>query len=323
MNVFAFFYGVDAYRIRRESLLLRERFFGGKEMNFCVKRFDFTDGDFSWEDFLREFQDNGLFSEKRCTVASGIFSLPEKKRENLKSWIETNSRRESDSVLCIFEEIKPDKRLSLYKTLQKFCSQTKEFFPLGEREIWIEAENIGRTKFSKVDFDRDAFRMLVEGCGNDLFWLENEMEKVFTYVGGNGRVTAKDVRLISSVGIFDDIFHTLESIGKGDKKEALKLFFRQARKGDHPIALLSMCAYHIRTMLLVGECLQKGIFDVTAIARKVGIHPFSAKKAVSQIQSFTLERAKKAFHMLGRYDILIKTGKIDAGLALEEFVLRV
>lgn len=318
-----FFFGQDSYRLHQESLSERERFFGeGVLQN--VRKFDAGDrGEFSWKSFAEAVRDSGLFSQKRCVILDNAFSLLEEEKNKIGEWLSgANNPKDNGDVLCIVMDTKPDKRTTLYKALQKKTTRSQEFPSLSGEEVVRYAREVARKTFPDIVFERGVLERLAAGCGSNLFLLHSELEKVVTHSGSEKKVTEADIETLCSFGVFEDIFRALESISKGDKKGALQFLWRQIKKGEHPIYLLTMCAYQIRVMLLVGECLEKGITVPAVIAREAKIHPFVAQKTIACMRTFTLNRAKKAFQLLGRFDVSVKTGKMDAGLALEEFVLR-
>jgi DNA polymerase-3 subunit delta len=317
-----FFFGSDQYRLQQESLSERERFFG-KDTPQNVIKFDASErGEFSWKAFAESVRDGGLFSEKRCVILENISSLSEDEKGKFKKWLDSkDSPKDNAEVLCIACDTKPDKRTAFFKALQKNVAW-REFSLMAPDEFLRYARALAKDKFPEITFERGVLESVARGCGSDLFRLTNELKKLSAYAGNEKKITQESVNLLCSSGVFDEIFGALEAIGRGDKKTALILLSRQIKKGEHPIYLLTMCAYQIRTMLLVGECLEKGISQPALIAREAKIHPFVAGKTIGAMQTFGMARARKAFALLGRLDTAIKTGKIDAGLAVEEFVLR-
>lgn len=317
-----FFFGLDSYRIQKESLSERERFFGRGAFQ-SVRKFDASErGVFSWKEFAESVRDEGLFSEKRCVIVQNICSLLEDEKERCKKWLEgENNPKGKTSVLCILEETKPDKRTIFFKVVQK-SSQWKEFPFLSPNEFLEQACAMALEKFPNFTWEGQSIHLLVQGCGNDLYRLENEMEKLVAHAGEIKKVTEQDVQLLCSFGVYDEIFQALDALSRGDKRKALQFFWRQVRKGKHPIYLLTMCAYQVRILLLVGEYLEKGISQPAIVAREAKIHPFVAQKTIACMRNFGADRARKAFQLLGRLDVAVKTGKMDSGLALEEFVLR-
>lgn len=315
-----YFYGHDTYCIQQESLSERERFFGDGVMQ-NVRKFDASDrGEFRWSAFVEAARDEGLFSQKRCVIVDNIASLTEDEREKMRKWIDSE-RAKNEDVLCIFTDNKPDKRTALFKALQK-NARSQEFTPLSGVEVVRFAHEWVRKRNARVSFGAGVIEAIAEGCGSDLFRLENELEKLSAWAGEGGTVTLEQVREMSEAGVFEEVFGALDALGNGDKKNALRLLRRQLRRGEHAIKLLSTCAYQIRTMLLVGECLQNGVSDPGMVSREAKIHPFVAKKTIACMRTFGMMRAQKAFALLGRFDIAVKTGKMDAELAVEEFVLR-
>lgn len=315
-----FFFGSDQYRLSKQSLSERERFFGaGAAQN--VRKFDAGDrGEFRWSAFVEAARDEGLFSSKRCVVVENVSLMTEDERDKMRKWIESDVPK-NEAVLCICADGKPDKRTALFKALQK-NARSQEFLPLSGTEVVRFARDSVKELYLNVVWTPGAIEAIAEGCGSDLFRLENELAKMATWAGEGGTISIDDVRDMSEAGVFEEVFGALDALGKGDKKTALRLLRRQLRKGEHAIKLLSTCAYQMRTMLLVGDCLENGLTDATNVSREAKVHPFVAQKTIAAMRVFGMSRARKAFALLGRFDLAVKTGKMDAELALEEFVLR-
>ena len=320
--MFLYLFGEDRYRINQESLLEQGRFFGEEESRVVVK-FDPTDRSvFSWKSFLEALADTGLFVSKKCLILDGVSLLVAEDQGRCVSWLKNSPMLvEREDILCIFLDDKPDKRTSLYKTLTKKTT-TKEFPLLEGRELLRYVRDMAMAEHKELSFDPQVIPMVIEVCGSDLFCIANELKKLVAYAGKEKRVTLESAKLLGVSGVFEEIFGALDAVGRGDKKNALRLLRRQIQKGEHPIKVLATCAYQIRTMIVVGECLDRGIVDAGAVAREAKLHPFVAGKTMTAVRAFGVSRAKKAFALLGRLDVAIKTGKIDAELAVEEFVLR-
>ena len=76
---------------------------------------------------------------------------------------------------------------------------------------------------------------------------------------------------------------------------------------------------HFRLLIQARELVETGRGDVD-ISKELGIHPFRAEKLAVQARRFSIETLETIYERLLELDEQIKTGKIDADLAMETFV---
>lgn len=317
-----FLYGEDTYRSHEELLRLKERFFGKFGADASRHEFDAEEADFSFAKFSGACGGGGLFSEKKFIVLKYPFLALSSTQEKIVQFLQEHKNIviDSDTVLVVWDA-KPDKRSKLFKFLKKNAKQEKEFVPLQGAAVsrWI------REKLHVLDpqksVEAPALGLLAGEVGSDLYRAENELQKLVAFIDDRKNITEEDVRMCVASSVKEDVFQALDAVGGGNKTRALELMERQIQKGENPIYLLTMCAYHVRNMLLVAEQADLGNRDASSIARVVKIHPFVAQKLLASIGANALSKALKMFQLLGRLDIAVKTGKMDGKMAVEEFIL--
>jgi len=178
---------------------------------------------------------------------------------------------------------------------------------------WV-AEEFGK---NNVKINSDALDLLVGFIKGDLWEMANEIDKLSNYKRGDGGpVKKEDVELLVKPNIETDIFKTIDALASKDKKLALSLLHKHLDSGEFPLKLLAMIAYQFKNLLIIKE-LQDTKQPYASIVKKSGLHPFVAQKTYYLSGQFSMAGLKKIYQKIFQVDSDIKTGKIDAEIALD------
>ena len=226
-----------------------------------------------------------------------------------------------DLTLVFWEKEKINKKLRLAKFLFKKAKK-QEFGLLDGVKLmnWIVGE-IREIKASVVSISPKAAEKLSVFVGNDLSLLSKEIEKLVAYKS-KGEISEKDVELLVKSKIDTDIFKTIDSLARQDKKTAVGFLHDHLNSGEDPFYLLSMYFYQFRNLLKVKALAEKNVSE-REIAQKLKLHPFVARKSLEQGRNFSLDQLKKLYKDLCEIDFGAKTGKIEIELALDKFIASV
>ncbi len=273
---------------------------------------------------------------ERCDISEicGIFGAQDlfasEKMIIIKNFIQTTKIEEQKTLqkaitqkdhIVFWETGIPRKNAFLAGWLGENADEIIEGKKLLGRELssWI----ISCVKDKGGKIDRDAVEELILYVNNDLWHLVQEIEKLVAYAQGR-EIVIGDVHMLVHGQVDADMFVTIEALTSHDKGRALALLKKQLAKGDDPFYVFSMYAYHIRTLLLVGNASEWGkIQDKTLIAKNAGVHPFVVQKSLSVIKTISQKMLTNAHRHLTILDREIKTGKRDIYSALDLFVVNV
>jgi DNA polymerase-3 subunit delta len=288
-----FLYGEDTFRSKEE---LRKMIEKNKKNN--------TD----WVDFVRidagDKQTDVLKELKQTINTISMFSLKKMlnkdDQDEILEFLKKSKIGENKDTTIIFwsEEASGD----LSKCL-KSKAECEEFKLLEGAQLkkWIK-DFVDEQKGS---IDNLALDKLIEGVGNDLWRLSNELNKLLAY---NSTIRPENVELFIKPEIDLKIFDLVDAIGYKNKLKALKLFNQHINEGDDVYYLSSMIVYQIRNLIKV-----KTAKSITSL----GLHPFVARKSQQQANNFTYEELKKIYRQLMTIDFESKLGKTNAQTALE------
>lgn len=162
--------------------------------------------------------------------------------------------------------------------------------------------------------------LFIDRVGNDLYILENEIEKLKLYKDNN-TITIEDITNLTNKNINTDIFNLIEHIINKDSKNAY-IEYQEIVKVEEPIKIIIMLANQFRIIYQAKELYKKG-YTENDISSYIGIHPYRIKLALSKSRNYDSELILNYLYELANMDLQIKKGLIDPSVALELFIINI
>lgn len=226
------------------------------------------------------------------------------------------SMAESTVLILLLDEAL-DAANPLVKVAEKHGKVIQCNVPKGAAlESWITK----RAKSTNVKIQPEAVTLLANFIGNQLRLLANELDKLATYVGKDGIITVKEVRLLSAQVQEARIFDLTDALAQRNRKQALNILHDLLSDGEPPIKLISTITSQVRSLLLVKELAQKGLRS-PQIASTIGMSPFIVDKAMRQIANFSLVQLEGTYRQLLATDAALKRSRIAPEMALDLLVI--
>lgn len=186
-------------------------------------------------------------------------------------------------------------------------------FPLVKGEAlarWVRA----RAKAAGGEFSREAAEALAE-AEDDPRALGNEILKLLTYVAFERPVEIEDVQALTSTQAEAVIFDLVDALGQRRGQQALRLL-RILLETDDPFRIFGMIVRQYRLLLQAKEMLEARASEAE-ISKALALHPYPTGKICAQARNFTLAALEDIYRRLLDYDVGIKTGRLEAGAALD------
>jgi DNA polymerase III subunit delta len=315
-----FLYGEDAFRSHQKLLEIKQKYLdkdkSASGLSFC----DAESNKKILKDIKENFETSNLFSSKRLMIVKNILSATnETEQKEILEYLKKNKKKvlEDKDAVAVFWESALPKKTSLFKFLNE-NTKKQNFEKLTGQKLTAWTMLILKDINPSTKISPAALQKFLSFTGENSSLIYFELQKISAYADKN-TIGENDVDLLVKANINSNIFATIEALGANNKKEALELIHAHLEKGDDPFYLLSMIAYQFRTMLKIAD-LAQNINSEYEISQITKLHPFVVKKNLSQIKYFSLDKLKNIFRKLSRYDFLLKTGKLDARLALDKLV---
>jgi DNA polymerase-3 subunit delta len=186
----------------------------------------------------------------------------------------------------------------------------------GKLKRWIT----NRVKRKGGEIEASAAEELAAFVGSDLRLLDQELDKLTSYVDRARPITKADVHLLVSYVQQANVFEMVDALGRRDGDQALRLLHRLLEEGERPLPLFGMIVRQFRIMIQIKDLAERGI-PSKKIGAQLGLHPFVAKKGRQQSQNFSMEQLEIIYRKLLETDLAIKTGQMDQILALDMLIV--
>lgn len=316
-----FLYGEDSFRSAEKLKKIKEDFFKKNNSNTSSSVFDFREKCL-WSDLKTSLKARGLFSSQSLVVIKNIVSSEDKdlKTEAENFFKEADLIDDKEQLIIFWEDKHPKKSEKLFKFLLEKAA-AEEFLNLSPRqlEVWIEK------KFSVVSMEitKAAKEKIIQYCGNNLTLINQEIDKLISYVGEKKNVSEDDLDNLFNSKIEADIFKTIEMVASKNKKGALEMLHRQLDKGDDPFYILSMYIYQFRNLLKIADLFYAGCPNNVEIARLTKIHPFAVQKGLAQVRHLNLAKLKEVYATLEKIDREAKLGIREVRMGLELLIAKI
>jgi DNA polymerase-3 subunit delta len=169
------------------------------------------------------------------------------------------------------------------------------------------------------EINHQAASLLAEMVGNEPRMAALEVEKLLAYVKYARPVDIDDVdNLAAFAGGQGDFFKMIDAIARQDGRNAMAMLHRLLDE-QVPLSLFFSLVGHFRLLLQTREVYEVGGQDGT-VAKELSIHPYRAKKLTAQARTMSMATLEGIYYRLQEYDLKIKTGQLEAELALETLI---
>ncbi len=302
-------YGPQSYnRKRYKDALIRIFLPQGDSMNlttFYGKKIDLNEvsDTINTMPFLSDkrvvvLEDTELFTRANDELAQLLANIPE-------------------TSVVIFSEEKADARLKQTKAA-KADGCVAEFGNLSESELrdWI----FRKLSREHRPITRDALDMFIARCGDDMWQISNELEKVISYTFGKDGIRCEDVDAVIGAPAEDRIFAMIDSILCGNKKAALSYYKDLLVLRSEPRRVLSLLRDQLRLMLHARELSNENMTPAKIAAELGNMKESRVKMALSASRKSSKISLVDKIVKCTDTDERIKSGLIDEQIGVEVLI---
>lgn len=315
-------YGTEAFLIEECVSFIKNKALDEQFLDFNFSVYDMNE--IPIQQAVMDAETLPFMGEKRLVVAKHALFLTGAKAsggadhqlEALQAYLE----RPIDTsifILTVFQE-KLDERKKLVKQL-KSAGAVFPFMPLKDHELWGWIKRQAQKR--GVQIDDPSAQDLDRIVGNDLRRLQQELDKMASYVGQGGMITEEVVDALASRTLEQDIFGLIDKASRLDIDQAMRIYYDLLKNKEEPLTVLSLLARQFRLILQVKVLAAKG-YSGQQMASSLGMHPYPVKLAAEKAQRFSEKALRRIIAYLAEEDFRIKTGQMDKSLSMELFFMR-
>mgnify|MGYP001591293537 FL=1 len=246
-----------------------------------------------------------FLAEKKLVVLEEFLQSSAADQERIKAMLE----KKPESTVVIFYEEAGATDLAKSPLLPVLAAQkfTEECAPLSgaqlERSVTEECASHGVAMPPKV------VRGLLAVVGPDSWRLHEEVEKLCAYAKATGAATVSEEmvsQLVSGVRE-ESLFALIDACTEGRCADASVMLERLLDSGVSEIQVIAMLEKQYRTLIAVSDLVERGERDKTVIAKRLGIHPFPASKAIIAVRRHSPAALRARFDELLEIERQTKT----------------
>lgn len=233
-------------------------------------------------------------------------------KEEAKRIADNLDRLPDTTVLALCTEQAPDKRRTLYKRISEI-GVIREFgtpspaacAAFVAKQAQRNGAHIGAAAAQKL--------VLVVGC--DYYALENETAKLAVY-SGFGEITAGHIAACVSPSLEQNVFEIHKYFVNRQPSKAREML-ENLLEDERPEMLVGLFARKVRDMYKVKTMLDAG-YGQGRIAQLLNMKGYPVQMLSKECARFSAEELRAALERLADLDFGIKSGSMDAALALPE-----
>jgi len=301
-----FFYGANSFAARAKLGQLKEQYLAKAGNDFGL---DQLDGERAkLQDLIQQLQAVPFLASSRLIIIENLG-----KNKTVAEDILGRLDDLPDSTIVVFYDPEVDKRSKYFKMLSKL-PQAAEFKPLAPPALmrWVEDQ----ASTLSANIDRAAAQELINRCGDDQWRLLGEITKLAMH---DPKITKQHVGALVEASEEQNVFNFLDSVMAGDLRSSLGGLGRLQAIGHNEMYILTMILWQLRQVLLAKF---SGTTNSGDLAKKAGLSPYAAGKAIALARKIDVERLKDLYTMAVDCELDIKTGKAKPEELLEGLVIR-
>ncbi|RXT14805.1 DNA polymerase III subunit delta [Ammoniphilus sp. CFH 90114] len=315
-------YGTEAFLIEECINFIKTKAIDEQFLDFNFSVFDLNE--IPIQQAVMDAETLPFMGDKRVVVAKNAHFLTGAKAsggvdhsvDSLQAYLD-NPTDTSILILTVFQD-KLDERKKVVKGL-KSVGAVVPFMPLKDQELWGWIKRQAQKR--GVQMDDHSAQTLDRIVGNDLRRLQQEMDKMASYVGQGGLITEEVVYSLGSRTLEQDIFGLIDKASRLDIDQAMRIYYDLLKNKEEPLTILSLLARQFRLILQVKILSARG-YSGQQMASILGVHPYPIKLAAEKAQRFKEKALRRIIAYLAEEDYRIKTGQIDKSLSMELFFMR-
>lgn len=256
-----------------------------------------------------------MSTARRAVIVRDVDRFGEKALELLAHYIE----QPSPTTVLVLTGTKPDLRRKAFAMVRR-AGMAFSFDELRDYQVpgWIDR----RVTKRGGSIDAEAAALLATYVGSSLRDIDNELEKLFLYIGERTVITRDDVAAVVGISREYNVFELQNAIGRRDPRRSVEILERMLDANEPvPLILSSLVNYFARLWLICDQT-RRGTkpAEIAALAR---IPPFYMKDYLQTLQRYTPEEIEGSFHQIALADQQFKTSGADIKSVLHRLCISI
>jgi DNA polymerase-3 subunit delta len=225
----------------------------------------------------------------------------------------------SETTILVFVAPKIDAKKKIFSILKNKTEPIVcQTLYKSQVKGWILQEG----KKKGLHFTEEALWFLQEHLGNDLFLIQQEMNKLSVHLGpqATGMVALQVCQAVIGGGRYHSVFELLDRIGKKDVKGAILLLESLHAEGEYPLVTLSMLLRQWRMMAHAREEMDSGLSE-SAVGGRLPLPPSFRTAFLKMLCNWDITEIQAGFSLALAADSALKGGAASSLFTLEALLI--
>lgn len=222
-----------------------------------------------------------------------------------------------ESTILVLVSFEPDFRRKPFTDLKK-KAELVECKPFYDNQVpgWI-AE---RVRHQGREADAEACRLIQAYVGNSLRSLQNELDKLYVFIGERKSITAEDVAAVVGATKGYTVFELQNAIGRRDAREAIMILERMLENGQSPQMIIVMLSRFFTQLWKLTDVRARKMSD-RDLSSEIGVSTYFMKQYLEFRTNFSVGQIEQNFKLLLEADTTLKSTSRDPRLVLDLLIV--
>lgn len=170
-----------------------------------------------------------------------------------------------------------------------------------------------------VKIDQEATLCLIEYTSSNLTRIASELEKLASFVGNGGVILKEHVDKFVVKDKEYQIYEFTEAIAQGKAELAVDMLYTLLDTQKSEFSIVTPLYNYFRRLLLI----KTSSLTNLELAKEFKIKEFAVKKMREKTSFYSAKNLKKCVDIIAKCDLSIKSGKMNANVAVKTTVLQI
>lgn len=189
------------------------------------------------------------------------------------------------------------------------------------QEIELKGWIIRNFATNNIEIREEALNLFMEYLNNNQVRMEQEIDKLISYVGRGGIVTVKDIKHIVPKDLSNEIFNLIKAIVDHNHIQISNIYKELTSNTKDVMGILGMISSTFVDMITITKLMKIG-HSQNDIARFFNVSPGRAYYMIKNAKSFKLADLENYVLKLANLDYKIKSGQIDKSIGLDLLIIQ-
>ena len=284
------------------------------KLDFDVIKYDLEDDDIY--NIIDDVSTISLFDNPKFIIVKSANNIAKASEKKVTELLKALNDKDSNNVVVFTEMDKLDLKDDNISRLKKYCI----YFDIRIKNIPLDEYAKNYLKKNENTIDEQALVQLIKYSVN-MANLRNNLDILIAYKADTKSISVVDVTNMIKQPLDDNIYSLIDMVLNNNKKAIFKIYNDFQIENIQPTFIISMLLNKFQEMYDV-YVLVKGGADQQSIINLFNVSNGKAYYMMKNSKQIAIEEIKRNLDELINLDYNIKSGKIDANLGLELYLLR-